>query len=111
MLRHGPARRSDSPCASPLHLVPKKEDGYGDCRAPNARAVPNECAVWQIAVLAQKRAAQSVFSAIDLVKAYLQVPGHPDDIAKTAITPFVLFEFPYVLRSPTRHGDISAVHR
>ena len=43
MLRNGTARRSDSLWASPLHLVPKKEDGWrscGDCRALNARTVP-----------------------------------------------------------------------
>ena len=100
MLCSGTTRRSDSSWASPLHLVPKKEDGWrlcGDYRALNARTVPDQYPVRHIADLAHQLAARKVFSTIGLVKAYHQIQVHPDDVAKTAIiTPFGLFEFPYM---------------
>jgi hypothetical protein len=53
--------------------------------------------VRHIADFAHHLDGRNVFSTIDLVKAYHQIPVHSDDIAKTAIiTPFELFEFPYM---------------
>ena len=50
----------------------------------------------------------TVFSKIDLRKAYWQVPVHPDDIPKMAvITPFGLYEFlrmAYVTPEPASRG-------
>jgi hypothetical protein len=97
MIRNGTARRSDSPWASPLHLVPKKDGSRpcGDYRALNVRTVPDQYTVRHIVDFAHQLAGRKVFSAFDLVKAYHQIPVHPDDVAKTAIiTPFGLFEFP-----------------
>jgi hypothetical protein len=114
MLRNGTARRSDSPWALPLHLVPKKEDSWrpcGDYCALNARTVPDQYPVRHTADFAQQLAGRKIFSAIDLVKAYHQVPVHPDDIAKTAIiTHFGLFEFPYSgYATPRKHFSGSSM--
>jgi len=59
--------------------------------------IPDHYPVRHIADFVQQLADQKIFSTIDLVKAYHQIPVHPDDIAKTAIVmPFGLFEFPYM---------------
>lgn len=94
MLANRTARPSESSWSSPLHLAPKKDNSWrpcGDYRALNARTI------LQIQDFTHQLAGSKVFSKIDLIKAYNQIPVQPADIHKTVITtPFELYEFPFM---------------
>ena len=101
MVEAGICRRSDSPWASPLHMVMKPDGSYhpcGDFRQLNTWTVKSCYSLPNLHDFSAKLAGMKFFTMVDLTKAFWQVPVHRESIPKTAvITPFGTFEF---LRMP-----------
>ena len=99
MEKMGVCSKAASPWASPLHMTPKKDGTWrpcGDYRRPNLITEPDHYAMPNISDLTSSIGTSRVFSKLDLLKGYFQVPVNPVDVPKTAITtPFGTYVFHY----------------
>ena len=95
--RDGIVRRSNSPWASPLHMVRKADGSWrpcGDYRRLNSVTVPDTYPLPNMMDFTSRLEGCKWFSKVDLKKGYHQIPMNAEDIPKTAIvTPFGLFEY------------------
>ena len=95
----GICQKASSPWASPLHIVVKKDGSFrpcGDYRRLNMITEPDHYPLPNISDITSFLHGAKIFSTLDLLKGYYQVPMNPEDIPKTAITtPFGTYTFNY----------------
>ena len=97
MERLGIVRRSSSSWSSPLHMVKKSNGTWrpcGDFRRLNDITVDDKYPLPHIQDLNANLQGKTIFSKLDLVRGYHQIPVAKHDVPKTAVvTPFGLYEF------------------
>ena len=94
----GVARRSKSDWSSPLMCAPKPDGTLricGDYRRLNCQTEDDRYPVKNLMDFNSDLQGKTIFSKVDLLKGYHQIPVNEEDIRKTAvITPFGMYEFP-----------------
>lgn len=97
LLKAGIIEPSSSPWSSPIHMVRKPDGSWrvtGDYRRLNTVSVPDSFPIPFLQDFTAKIAGSTVFSKLDLKKAYFQIPIHPKDVPKTTITtPLGAFQY------------------
>ena len=90
--------RGKSEWASPLMVTTKPDGGWrvcGDYRRLNSMTPDDRYPVRTLSDFTSELQGKKVFSKIDMLKGYHQIPVAEEDVCKTAvITPFGLFVFP-----------------
>ena len=82
MEKMGVCSKAASPWVSPLHMTPKKDGTWrpcGDYRRLNLITEPDHYAMPNISDLTSSIGTSRVFSKLDLLKGYFQVPVNPED--------------------------------
>ena len=100
LLTHGFIKKSTSRFASPTLFVKKKDGTMRWCcdyRVLNLKTLTPSSPLPRIDQLIDKLTNARYFTALDLIQGYHQLPLHPNDTWKTAITtPYGLFEWTVV---------------
>ena len=109
MVNKGICRPSNSPYASPLHMVQKSNGDWrpcGDYRRLNTVTQPDRYPIPRLRDFTHNLNGCTHFSKIDLQSAYHQIDVDEESIPKTALTtPFGMFEFlkmPFGLRNASQ---------